>query len=353
MTTAMFFPQRRNIVFMTFNIILMIAVMIGCNQKSEKRSNVGAKTSATPTDAKVLRTVNFLPGWIANAQFAGFYVADAKGIYNKYGIKINIISYEPFVTTTNQITNGSTDFATLWLSNAIKLRASGTEIVNIAQLSSRSSAMLVTKKKSGINTIQDINGKRAGVWSDNELQFKALFKKYRLDVEIIPIGSTNNLFLMDGIDLISANWHNEYHSIINSGFNPDELNTFFLADFGMNFLEDGIYCLSGKLKSDPQLCADFVNASLEGWMYAFDHPEEAIDVVMKYIRKNNQPVNRPHQQWMLNRYKDLYLPKEKTTLSISLSSQDYQFIGNLLKESGLIAQIPAYDVFYQPIVNSH
>lgn len=303
-------------------------------------------------DTRELRTVNFLPGWVTNAQFAGFYVADATGIYKKHGIRLNIIPYEPFITSTNLIKNGDVDFTTLWLSSAIKLRASGTDIVNIAQLSSRSSAMLLTKKKSGINTIQDMNGKRAGIWSDNELQPKALFKKYNLDVEIIPIGSTNNLFLMDGVDIISANWHNEYHSIINSGFNPDELNTFFLADFGMNFLEDGIYCLAGKLKSEPQLCTDFVNATLEGWMYAFKNPQEAIEIVLKYAKQNNLPVNRPHQQWMLDRYRDLYLPKGKTRLSIALSNQDYQFIGKLLKESGLISQIPAYEVFYQPIDSS-
>ncbi|NLF41380.1 MAG: ABC transporter substrate-binding protein, partial [Bacteroidales bacterium] len=190
------------------------------------------------------RNVTFLPYWVANAQFAGYYVAKEKGIYKKYGININIIPNVPFVTSTDLIKEGKVDFAALWLVNAVELKAKGVDIVNITQPSSRSSAMLITKKKSGINTLQDMNGKRAGIWTGFELQPKALFNKYNLDVEVVPIGSSNNLFLMDGVEIVIANWFDEYHSIINSGYDPDELNVFFFSDYGLNFLEDGIYCLS-------------------------------------------------------------------------------------------------------------
>ncbi len=297
-----------------------------------------------------LHTVTFLPYWVAGAQFAGYYVAEEMGIYKKYGIKLSVIQYQPFITSSDLIKEGKADFAALWLSNAIQLKVSGTDIVNIAQLSSRSSLMLVAKKKSGIKTLQDMNGKKAGIWSGFELQPKALFKKYNLDVKIIPIGSTNNLFLMDGVDITNANWFDEYHSILNSGYNPDELNTFFFADYGMNFLEDGIYCLSGKLKSDPEFCRNFVKATLEGWMFAFNNPEKALDIVVEYTSKANIPVNRIHQRWMLDRYKDLYIPKGKSAINTSFSVTDYQFMAKTLTESGLIKKAPAFESFYQPVI---
>jgi NitT/TauT family transport system substrate-binding protein len=210
--------------------------------------------------------------------------------------------------------------------------------------------MLVTKKKSGINTLQDMNDKKAGIWDGFELQPRVLFNRYHLDVKIIRIGSTNNLFLMDGVDITCANWFDEYDAIINSGINPDELNTFFFADYGLNFLEDGIYCLSNKLTKDPKLCSDFVHATLEGWMYAFNNPKMAIDLVVKHAQKSKLPVNRTHQQWMLDRYKDLYIPKGKTTINTVLSRKDFESVGNVLKESGLITQIPSYEDFYQPVI---
>ncbi len=298
------------------------------------------------------RNVTFLPYWVANAQFAGYYVAKEKGIYKKYGININIIPNVPFVTSTDLIKEGKVDFAALWLVNAVELKAKGVDIVNITQPSSRSSAMLITKKKSGINTLQDMNGKRAGIWTGFELQPKALFNKYNLDVEVVPIGSSNNLFLMDGVEIIIANWFDEYHSIINSGYDPDELNVFFFSDYGLNFLEDGIYCLSEKLKNDPDLCVDFIKATLEGWRYAFNNREEAINIVSEYSKRDKLPFNRVHQEWMLDRYRDLYLPEGKSEFNNLLSESDYLFIANILKENDLIKEVPPFEQFFQPAIKN-
>jgi len=329
---------------------VLVILMPGCKDKINNQPIPSAGNTAIDTAGNEnLRKVTFLPYWVTNAQFAGYYVADEMGIYKKHGIKLNIIPYQPFITPKGLINEGKADFAALWLVNAIEMKASGTDIVNISQLSLRSSLMLVAKKKSGINTLQDMNGKKAGIWSGFELQPRALFNKYKLNVKIVPIGSSNNLFLMDGVDFTNANWFDEYHSIINSGFNPGELNTFFFADYGLNFPEDGIYCLSDKMKNEPGLCADFVNATLEGWMYAFNNPEKAIDIVVKNALKNNQPVNRVHQRWMLDRYKDLYIAKGKTNINTTLLEKDYQLVGNVLKDNGLVNQIPPFKDFYQPV----
>jgi NitT/TauT family transport system substrate-binding protein len=340
----------KNLTFRAIPWIILSIAILGCKGKIENKPelSVDSRIADTATNA-ACRKVIFLPYWVTSAQFAGYYIAEETGIYKKHGIKLTIIPYQPFITPKSLISEGKVDFAALWLVNAIELQASGTDIVNIAQLSSRSSLMLVAKKKSGIHTLQDMNGKKAGIWNGFELQPKALFNKYHLNVEIVPIGSTNNLFLMGGVDITNANWFDEYHSIINSGFNPDELNTFFFADYGLNFLEDGIYCLSDKMKKEPDLCTDFVNATLEGWMYAFNNPEKAIDIVMQKAKKANNPVNRVHQRWMLDRYKDLYISKGRTSINTNLSEKDYHFVGQALKDNGLIKQIPDFNHFYQPV----
>jgi NitT/TauT family transport system substrate-binding protein len=333
----------------TFVFIVIAMTMIGCKAKIKEASDSGVSTGPAKSDRSgELRAVTFLPYWVANAQFAGYYMAVEMGIYEKYGMKVTIIPYQPFVTSTDLIKEGKADFAALWLVNALELKVSGADIVNIAQPSFRSSLMLVTKKKSGIKTLEDMNGKKAGIWDGFELQPKALFKKYHLNVNIIPIGSSNILFLRDGVDITNANWFDEYHSIINSGYNPDELNTFFFADYGLNFLEDGIYCLSDKLKKDPKLCADFINATFEGWIYAFNNREKVIDVVVRNAIKDKLPVNRIHQRWMLDRYKDLYFPEGMKAIHTNLSRKDYEFVGSVMKESGLIRQIPSYEIFFQP-----
>jgi NitT/TauT family transport system substrate-binding protein len=344
----------KNLYSLVFVIVLFVFMTPGCNRHGNRDKSADAvDTLLSGTDTKrVLREATFLPYWVTTAQFAGYYVAKEKGIYKKYGIDMKIIPYKPFVTSSDLISKGKVDFTALWLSNAIEMKAEGADIVNIAQVSSRSSAMLLTKKSSGINSIESMNGKRAGIWSGYELQPKALFKKYKVNVNIIPIGSSNNLFLMGGVDIINANWFDEYHSIINSGYDPEELNIFFYADYGFNFLEDGIYCLTDKLKKDPQLCADFLKATLDGWRYAFAHPDEAVDIVLKYAKEENMAMNKVHQRWMLDRYRDLYLPEGKTEFNNSLSMEDYLFVANVLKDDKLIDKIPEYSQFYQPIIKN-
>ncbi|HPS12781.1 MAG TPA: ABC transporter substrate-binding protein [Prolixibacteraceae bacterium] len=334
---------------------LIILLFSGCHPEKGKNASDASTNDQKTEGAKnptELRKVTFMPYWVTTAQFAGYYVAEEKGIYERYELKVDIIPFKPFITSTELIREKKADFAALWLVNAIELKAGGVDVVNIAQPSFRSSAMLLTKKKSGINTVEKMNGKKAGIWSGFELQPYTFFNKYNLQVEIVPIGSSNNLFLMDGVDITIANWFDEYHSIINSGYDPDELNVFFFADHGLNFLEDGIYCLSDKLKKDPGLCADFVKATLEGWKYAFDHREEAIDIVLKRAKEDKVPTNRVHQEWMIDRYQDLYLPEGKTEFNNSLSAKDYQFVGKILKENNLIDEIPPFDQFYQPVIKN-
>lgn len=336
--------------------LLLLSVLIapvGCKEKeagSEVQEKKSDTLTATDYKGKELRKVSFLPYWVATAQFAGYYVGIEKGIYRKFGIDLSIIPFKPVITSTTPVSSGEADFAALWLANAIELKANGTDIVNIAQPSFRSSTMLITKKSGSVESLKDMNHRRAGIWAGYEMLPKALFAKYKLDVNIIPIGNSNSLFLIGGVDIIIANWFDEYHSIINSGYDPEELNTFFFADYGFNFLEDGIYCLSEKLQKDPQLCRDFVLATLEGWRYAFTHQEEAIDIVVKYAKKEKVAVNKVHQKWMLERYKDLYLPEGATNFNNTLTTKDYTLVAGILKENGTIKEIPDFNRFYQPII---
>lgn len=273
-----------------------------------------------------------------------------KGIFKKYGIDLEILPFDPQLTAETIINSKSADFAMLWLVNAIEVRSKGVEIVNIAQFSFRSSLMLITKKSSGIARLEDMNGKRAGIWLGYERQPQALFRRYNLNVEIVPIGSTNNLFLLDAVQILNANWFDEYHSVLNNGINEDELNKFFFADYGFNFLEDGIYCLAEKAAKEPELCRDFVEAALESWNYAFDHQDEAIEIVVKYARSHNQPVNRPHQRWMLSHYRELYIPSGSTLINNNLRRQDYESIIQIMLDSRFITGSIPYESFYKPVI---
>lgn len=294
------------------------------------------------------KKVRFIAQWSHQAQFAGYYVAYEKGIYKKYGIDLTIINGGPDSPSTEYLKDGKSDFATMFLSTAIREKANGANLVNIAQIVQRSALMLVAKKSSKINDPKDMDRKKIGLWGPEfQVQPRALFKKYAVEPEIIPQSQSINLFLRDGVDVASAMWYNEYHTILNNGIDPDELRTFFFDEYGLNFPEDGIYTLKESFAKDPSLSCAFVKASIEGWKYAFENPDEAIEIVLKYMRNSKLPANRVHQKWMLDRMRDIILADgELTTIGV-LKKEDYDRVTNELKKTGFIKDPPQFREFYE------
>jgi NitT/TauT family transport system substrate-binding protein len=180
-----------------------------------------------------LKKTTFLPQWKPQAQFAGFYVAKEKGFYERHGIDLILLQGGPSSPSSAFLLEGKADFATMWLSNAIRMRSGGHGIVNVGQIMQRSALMLVAKKSSGILRAEDINDKKVGLWGEDfQIQPRAFFKKYDLHVKVIPQSFSVNLFLRDGVEVASAMWYNEYHTILNAGLNPDELTSFFSMSMG-------------------------------------------------------------------------------------------------------------------------
>jgi NitT/TauT family transport system substrate-binding protein len=298
-----------------------------------------------------LKKASFIPQWSPQTQFAGYYVAYEMGIYKKYGIDLTIIPGGPHNPSSEFLEKGKVDFTTMWLSPAIQKRSQGVKLLNIAQIIQRSALILVAKKSRGIYQPQDMNGKKVGVWrAEFQIQPMAFFKKYYLNVKLVPQSDSVNLFLREGVDVASAMWYNEYHTILNAGLNPDELTSFFFHEHGLNFPEDGIYTLEKTFKKDPALACAFVKSSIEGWLYAFSHPEETLNIVLNFMLKAKVPTNRVHQKWMLERMKDIFLPQDSHNPYGILQQSDYERVAEVLMESGLIKEIPHFESFF---INCH
>jgi NitT/TauT family transport system substrate-binding protein len=303
--------------------------------------------TAAPALAGAAATVSFIPQWQPQAQFAGFYVAYEKGFYRQHGLDVRILRGGPDRPPSEMLARGRADFGTMFLTTGIIQRSRGVKLVNLAQMVQRSALMLVARKSSGILEPEDINGKKVGLWGEDfQGQARAFFRKYHLTVKNVPQGTTLNLFLRGGVEVASAMWYNEYHLIINAGVDPDELTTFMLADHGFNFPEDGIYCREDLVKDHPRRCRQFVRASLQGWQYALEHPQEALDIVMNYVNAANVATDRVHQKWMLERMRDIILPPKTEARLGQLREADYQRVAAELENDGLIKHIPAFSQFY-------
>ena len=298
--------------------------------------------------AGALKKATLIPQWEPQAQFAGYYVALAKGFFADEGVDMVILRGGPGQPPSRLLREGKAQFGTFFLTTAIMERAAGLPLVNLAQFVPHSTLLLVAKKADGIETPADLDGKRVSVWGPEFRQATdTFFGRHGVAVTHVPQGFTVDLFLRGGVAACSAMRYNEYHAILNAGLDPDELTVFAMADYGLDLPEDGLYALERTVGDDPELCRAVARASIAGWNYAFAHPEEALDIVMSHVSAAHLPTNRMHQQWMLDQMRRVMTgPGDPLG---DLTRQRYQAAAKALGEAGLAPTVPDYEVFHVPL----
>ena len=83
--------------------------------------------------------------WLPQAQFMGYYVADALGYYEDVGLKVNIVSGGGDISETTAVNNGTVDFGVTWVTNLASADAGGMNLLEVAQIYQRSGLELVYK----------------------------------------------------------------------------------------------------------------------------------------------------------------------------------------------------------------
>ncbi len=244
-----------------------------------------------PTAAFAAEKVTLQLKWVTQAQFAGYYVAKAKGFYDAAGLDVEIKPGGPDISPPQVIAGGGADVVIDWMPSALASREKGVALVNIAQPFKRSGMMLTCRADSGIKAPADFKGKTLGVWFfGNEYPFLSWMSQLGIGtaggadgVNVLKQGFNVDPILQKQADCISTMTYNEYWQVIDAGLKPEELVVFKYEDQGVATLEDGLYVLEDRLK-DPKFVetmAKFVKASMRGWDYARANTEESAKIVLE------------------------------------------------------------------------
>ena len=229
--------------------------------------------------------------WVTQAQFAGYYVAQDKGYYQAAGLDVTIKPGGPDIATPQVLAGGGADVIVDWMPSALATREKGVPLVNIAQVFKKSGLMLTCRKDSGIKSPSDFRGKTLGVWFyGNEYPFLSWMSKLGIPttggsngVKVLKQGFNVDPILQKQAECVSTMTYNEYWQIVDAGLSPSELVVYKYEDQGVSTLEDGLYVLEKNLrkKAFVSKMARFLKASIKGWKYAADHPDEAADIVLE------------------------------------------------------------------------
>ena len=228
--------------------------------------------------------------WVTQAQFAGYYVAKDKGFYEEEGLDVEIKPGGPDIAPPQVIAGGGADVIVEWMPAALATRERGVPLVNIAQPFKTSGMMLTCLKSTGITGPQDFKGRTLGVWFfGNEYPFMNWMNKLGIStqggadgVNVLKQGFNVDPLLQKQADCISVMTYNEYWQVIDAGIKEDELITFKYEDQGVATLEDGLWVLEQNLADAAFVdkMARFVKASMKGWKYTEENPDEAAEIVL-------------------------------------------------------------------------
>jgi NitT/TauT family transport system substrate-binding protein len=245
--------------------------------------------------------------WVTQAQFAGYYVALDKGFYEEEGLDVTIKPGGPDIAPAQVIAGGGADVVLDWMPSALASREKGLPLVNIAQPFKSSGMMLTCRKDAGVSSPEDFKGKTLGVWFfGNEYPFLSWMSKLGYStnggadgVTVLKQGFNVDPILQGQAACVSTMTYNEYWQIIDAGLSPDDLVVFKYEDQGVATLEDGMYVLEENL-NDPafvEKMVKFVRASMKGWKWAEENPEDAADIVLENDASGAQ--TEEHQQRMM------------------------------------------------------
>jgi NitT/TauT family transport system substrate-binding protein len=228
--------------------------------------------------------------WVTQAQFAGYFVAKAKGFYKDAGLDVTINPGGPDVAPPQVIAGGGADVVVDWMPSALASRERGVPLVNISQTFKHSGLELVCRKDTGINKPEDLKGKTVGIWyGGNEYPFLSWMSRLGIKtdgspggIRILKQGFNVDPILQKQADCVSAMTYNEYWQIIDGGYKPSQLVIFNYEKMGANTLEDGLWVMEPKLKNKAFVAkmAKFVKASMKGWDYAKKHQDEAVKIIL-------------------------------------------------------------------------
>ncbi len=246
-----------------------------------------------PGDGDLVK-VTFLTSFGSLGRDAYSYVALDKGFFEEAGLDVTI---EPGTGTngnSSALVGGTADFAVFDIAGAIIARANGVEgFTTIAVIHQLPPVALMAKDPS-ITSPADLEGKTVAVAAGTVTE--ALFPTYMELAGADP--SKVNLVPVQASELLNALASGNADAIeqfamgepLVEGVVGGDVQVLPYSDHLTDLYGVGLMTTVEKVQQDPDLVARFRDALLRGLQYALDHPQEAAEILAKYVPETNVDV---------------------------------------------------------------
>ena len=328
-------------------IAALSLVAAGCGGDDNEASDTNAATTGATAE---LDKVTLQLKWVTQAQFAGYYAALEEGYYKDEGLDVTLKPGGPDITPEQVVASGQAQFGIDWLPSLLSSRDKGSDLINIAQVYTRSGMTQLSWKDSGITTIAKMRDKKVGNWLfGNEFELFAALVKAGMDptknkgVTIVQQPFSMDLFLQRKIDSASAMTYNELAQVLESKnpktgklYQRSDLNVITMESAGTAMLEDGVFVRGDWIKSSTNQATakKFLAASFQGWAYCRDHLAECTQIVLK----QSPILPKGHQTWQMNEVNALIWP---SPAGVGVMNQKaFTRTASISRQFGVIKKLP-------------
>ena len=299
----------------------------------------GAVLALLPIQAQ--KKFIFTPQWTAQAQFAGYYVAKEKGFYKQAGLDVDIVHPSITQPAISRVRNNESQATTLGLCQALEVIDDGIPMVNILQTSMNTSLVLVSRKD--VDPLKQ-PGMKVGIWSTGFGQLAICMSiKEHLNYDWVRFASNVNLFVQGAIDATLVMSYNEYYQLAQAGVKLTERNVYRFSDHDYNVQEDGLYMTRAYYEGHRDEARRFAEASKKGWEWAVAHPDETLDIVMDYVRREHIGTNRVLQKLMLAEVLNLLVDRESKKREYRLRPDMVKKASQLMVENMMLKNEVKYE----------
>jgi NitT/TauT family transport system substrate-binding protein len=246
------------------------AILLACAHHASAGEPVAIRLSYTPFAAHI-----------------PIYVAKAKGYYEQAGINVDILPGRGSTFAAMTVGSGQEAFGISDAASVLTARAKGVPIIAVGNLQQDNGVALVATEKSGIGKVEDLKGRDVGILpgSVTTIFLQALLKKHGLtmdDVKAVTWRPGTDLpMLLDGkIEAEATVYNNE---VVTWRIEHPELKLRVWPMSTLGFDTPGYALVTSEALAgkNPKLVADFTQATFKGTAYALQHPDEAVDILVK------------------------------------------------------------------------
>jgi NitT/TauT family transport system substrate-binding protein len=226
--------------------------------------------------------------WYHQANYAGFYAADQQGYYAKEGLAVTMLPLPgPGADTMALVMDGAADFGVNFGAGLVTARSQGLPITAIATIYRHYPLVFMTLADSGLTRPHDFPGHtvRTLVPGGSAVVFRAMMTRLGLDpysVRQVDVGFDLSPFFTGQVDIFPGYLINEVLTARQQGY---QVNLILPEDYGIHLYGDTLFTTDRLIQENPDLVLRFLRATLRGWQWAVENPQEAGPLALKYDPK--------------------------------------------------------------------